>query len=163
MQPEKIRIGRCGYRVWFSASLLRVMHRCAPSSSASSSGEGVKILVCGSRHWTKRAPIEAQLRRLAPGDVVVHGAHWQGADAIADVVARELGLVVRRYPAEWSKYGRSAGPRRNAQMLKEEHHPPKDPIECYLAFAEDFSVAFGTSDMRRKCEAAGIHGESFSS
>ena len=151
MQPEKIRIGRCGCRVWFSASLLRFMHRYAPSSSPPSSGEGMKILVCGSRHWTKRAPIEAQLRRLAPGDIVVHGAHWQGADTIADVVAREL----------WARG--STLPCRNAQILKEEHHPPKDPIEWYLAFAEDFSVAFGTSDMRRKCEAAGIHGESFSS
>lgn len=123
----------------------------------------MKVLVCGSRHWTKRAPIERALSRLAPGGIVVHGAHWEGADAIADVVARELFLVVRRYPAEWSRYGRSAGPRRNSQMLLLEHLPPKDPIDLCLAFAEDFSVAFGTSDMRRKAETAGIRVESFSS
>jgi hypothetical protein len=123
----------------------------------------MKVLVCGSRHWTKRAPIERRLSMFGPGAVVIHGAHWEGADAIADAVARGLGLVVRRYPAEWTRYGRSAGPRRNSRMLLEEHHPPKDPIDFCLAFAEDFSVSFGTSDMRRKAGAAGIRVESFSS
>jgi hypothetical protein len=46
-------------------------------------------------------------------------------------------------------------------LLKE--HLPKEPIGLCLAFAEDFSVAYGTSDMRRKALAAGIRVESFSS
>jgi YspA, cpYpsA-related SLOG family len=122
----------------------------------------VKILVCGSRHWSKRDPIERELRKLArEGDVVIHGAHWSGADAIVDIVARNMGFVVRRYPAEWARYGRSAGPRRNTQMLSLEHLPPKDPIDYCLAFAEDFSKAFGTCDMRRKAELAGIRTVSF--
>jgi hypothetical protein len=36
----------------------------------------MKILVCGSRHWTKYTSIERALSRLAPGDIVVHGAHF---------------------------------------------------------------------------------------
>ena len=122
----------------------------------------MKILVCGSRLWTLRAPIERQLRRLAPGDIVVYGHHWEGANAIADIIAVELGLVVRRYPANWKKFGRAAGPKRNQEMIDKEHLP-KEPIEACLAFAENFAAAHGTSDMRRRAFAAGIRVESFES
>ena len=122
----------------------------------------LKVLVCGSRLWTNRTPIERELRKLGPGVIVVHGAHWEGADAIADVVAQELGLIVRRYPANWRGYGRAAGPKRNAEMIAKEHLPA-EPINLCLAFAENFSGAHGTSDMRRKAVAAGIRVESFES
>lgn len=121
----------------------------------------MKILVCGSRHWIHRLPIEWQLRRLAPGDIVVHGHHWEGADAITDTIAVELGLVVRRYQANWKKFGRVAGPKRNQEMIDKEHLP-KEPIEVCLAFAENFAAAHGTSDMRRRAMVAGIRVESFS-
>jgi YspA, cpYpsA-related SLOG family len=121
----------------------------------------MKVLVCGSRRWTKRAPIERELLKILPDGIVVHGAHWEGADDMADTVAMGLGLEVRRYPALWILYGPSAGPRRNAEMLRKEH-VAAEPIGLCLAFAEDFSKAFGTSDMRRKAIAAGIRVESFS-
>lgn len=120
----------------------------------------MKVLVCGSRHWTKRAPIERELAKLLPGGIVVHGDHWEGADRIADTIARQMGLEVRNYPAIWALYGRAAGPRRNSDMLRKEHIP-SEPIELCLAFAEDFARAPGTSDMRRKAVAAGIRVESF--
>lgn len=103
-----------------------------------------------------------ELRKLPAGSVIIHGAHWQGADHIADEVARELGFEVRLYPAKWASWGRAAGPRRNSEMLVLEHLPG-DPIEVCLAFAEDFTQAAGTKDMQRKARAAGIRVESFSS
>src|SRR4051812_32460507 len=55
----------------------------------------VKVLICGSRHWTDRLTIEKRLRMLwmslAHGEtllVITGGA--RGADTIADDVAREL-------------------------------------------------------------------------
>lgn len=51
----------------------------------------MKILVCGSRVWTNRAAIERELRKLGSGLVVVHGAHWQGADAMVDVRRNSCG------------------------------------------------------------------------
>jgi hypothetical protein len=121
----------------------------------------VKILICGSRLWTHRVPIERELRRLTPY-IVIHGHHWQGADPIADAVGRELGAHVRRYPADWKKYGRAAGPKRNQEMIDKEHLLT-EPIEVCLAFAENFAAAHGTSDMRRRAAAAGIRVESFES
>ena len=121
----------------------------------------MKILVCGSRVWTARAPIERELRRLSP-TVVIHGAHWDGADAIAETVAYELGITIRAYPANWKKFGRAAGPKRNQEMIDKEHLQA-EPIDVCLAFAENFSAAHGTSDMRRRAITAGIRVESFES
>jgi hypothetical protein len=120
----------------------------------------MKVLVCGSRNWFDRGPIERELRKLPPGTIIVHGAA-PGADSLADSVARCLGFEVRVYPAEWATHGRAAGPIRNSEMLTKEHRSD-EPIDLVLAFAKDFSLARGTSDMMRKAREAGVHVEPFS-
>jgi hypothetical protein len=81
----------------------------------------VRILVTGSRDWDDEAGVRAALTELTAGQpgphVVVHGACPTGGDAIADRIAAELGLTVERHPAQWRRYGRSAGYRRNAAMV----------------------------------------------
>jgi hypothetical protein len=81
----------------------------------------VRILVTGSRDWDDEVPIQAALTELTAGvpgpHVVVHGACPTGGDAIADGIATDLGLAVERHPAPWRRYGRSAGYRRNAEMV----------------------------------------------
>ena len=42
----------------------------------------------------------------------------RGADKLGERYAREFGYKVEYYPAEWEKYGKSAGPKRNEQMAK---------------------------------------------
>jgi hypothetical protein len=82
-----------------------------------------RILITGSRDWTDRDAIRgALLRAIRAADVraanvtVIHGGA-RGADTIADVIARHFGCLVKRYPADWKRYGRSAGHRRNAEMV----------------------------------------------
>ena len=41
-----------------------------------------------------------------------------GADALGERYAREHGYPIEHYPADWNKYGKSAGPIRNEQMAK---------------------------------------------
>ena len=41
-----------------------------------------------------------------------------GADGLGEKYAKEKGYTVLPFPADWSKYGKSAGPRRNAEMAK---------------------------------------------
>jgi hypothetical protein len=81
----------------------------------------VKILVTGSRDWDDEAGVRAALTDLVAGrpgpHVLVHGACPTGGDAVADGVAAELGLTVERHPADWARYGKSAGYRRNAEMV----------------------------------------------
>jgi hypothetical protein len=68
--------------------------------------------------WTDRDRICEALLNLEgrDGTVIVTGG-GRGADTIADDVARELGFERLIVPANWERYGRSAGPRRNTRML----------------------------------------------
>ena len=49
--------------------------------------------------------------------VIVSGCAG-GADAIGERYAKENGLNIEKFPADWKKYGKSAGPMRNLQMAQ---------------------------------------------
>lgn len=57
------------------------------------------------------------IQKLNPS-VIIHGGA-SGADSLAGIIALTLNIPVKVYPAEWKKYGKSAGYIRNAQMLEE--------------------------------------------
>jgi hypothetical protein len=98
--------------------------------------------------------ITRELERFPPGTIIVHGA-CRGADNIAGYVAECLGFEVRRYPADWGKFGKGAGPIRNQHMLDKEHPDPKGfYIDEVLAFHEDPSLGTGTKDMIKRAEKA---------
>lgn len=50
-------------------------------------------------------------------DVVIHGGQ-KGADKLADKWAVEHDRRVVEFKAHWDKYGKAAGPMRNARMLE---------------------------------------------
>jgi hypothetical protein len=80
-----------------------------------------RILVTGSRDWDDLELFNFALSAAAephlPDVVIVHGFCQTGADPMADEWARSRGLDPERHPAGWHQYGRSAGPRRNAEMV----------------------------------------------
>lgn len=51
-------------------------------------------------------------------NIVIVSGCARGADAIGERYAKENGFKVEKYPADWERYGRSAGPRRNKQMAE---------------------------------------------
>ncbi len=53
----------------------------------------MKILVTGSREWTKRDPIRRELSKYPAGTILVHGAA-DGADSIAGEIGKELGFII---------------------------------------------------------------------
>lgn len=95
---------------------------------------GVRLLVTGSRLWSDKRAIAGALSwavgcfpdLLAPGEhglellrgrvTVVHGGA-RGADALAGRIAAAWGMRVEVHPADWDRWGRSAGHRRNAEMV----------------------------------------------
>lgn len=89
----------------------------------------MKILVCGSRGWDRPDLVGERLARLPAATVVVHGACPEGADLHCALHCVALGIEQRPYPADWKRYGRSAGHKRNAQMLDE-----NPDVELVLAF-----------------------------
>jgi hypothetical protein len=84
-----------------------------------------RILVTGSRDWADGDVIAWELG-WAAGEgardgrraVIVHGACPTGADVIADRLARDHGFAVERYPADWDRFGKGAGPARNLEMVR---------------------------------------------
>lgn len=117
----------------------------------------MRVLICGDRGWTNAQLIHDKLNELAQGhldkiDCVIDGmAH--GADHLGYVVAAQLGIATRRFPANWNKYGRAAGPIRNQQML-DEGQP-----DLVLAFHNDLTNSKGTKDMVNRARKAGVQVE----
>lgn len=106
----------------------------------------MKVLVCGSRTWRNRSLVARHIRELPPGTVIIHGAA-RGADSIAAAIAEFYGYEAKAYPAEWSKFGRAAGPIRNQQMLDQKPD---------LVIAFTVGQTPGTQDMIRRAEAANV-------
>lgn len=75
----------------------------------------MRILFTGSRHWNNAAPVAAIINSLPDHAIVIHGAA-RGLDSLAGHLAKQRGLTVESYPADWNRYGKSAGFRRNEHM-----------------------------------------------
>ena len=79
----------------------------------------MRILVTGSRDWADWNLLNDTLNEYANEQniVIVHGDCPTGADAMAQRWVDYQGVRVERYPADWDKHGKSAGPIRNQQMV----------------------------------------------
>ena len=51
-------------------------------------------------------------------DIIIISGCASGADTLGERYAVENGFKIEKYPADWQKYGKSAGPRRNLQMAE---------------------------------------------
>ncbi|MBO4273107.1 DUF2493 domain-containing protein [Microbispora triticiradicis] len=109
-----------------------------------------RILVTGSRDWDDHLTIHEALTRArwdAGGPlVIVHGAWPTGADDIAAWWARQyphLHITDEPHPADWNRYGRRAGFRRNAEMV---------------ALGADLCLAFIAPCTKRLCPKRKPHG-----
>lgn len=74
-----------------------------------------RVVICGSRDWDNFPTIEKLLKRIPSDRVIVTGGA-RGADAIANHLAKKMGFTTEVYKAEWDRYGKSAGHRRNEVM-----------------------------------------------
>lgn len=76
----------------------------------------MKCIIAGSRTITDISKVKQAIEKSGWNieEVVSGGA--RGVDALGEVYAQDNGKAVKRFPADWSKYGRSAGAIRNKQM-----------------------------------------------
>lgn len=111
----------------------------------------MRILICGDRNWENIEVIRfhmEKLQRLYGNYTLIHGAA-RGADTIAGKVGEELGLTVESYPANWSKYGKAAGPIRNKEMLD-------SGIDLVIAFHPRLEDSKGTRNMYKIAVNSGL-------
>lgn len=80
-------------------------------------GYSMVALFPGPRFWSDRAAIAKAIAELPEGAVVIVGGA-RGADRLAEQEADRAGLHVAVVRAKWGSFGKAAGYRRNAAMLK---------------------------------------------
>ena len=108
------------------------------------------ILVCGSRAYTdgyKMDSVIGGLQARGATKIITGGA--TGADAFASRIAKNRGIALEIFEAEWDKYGKSAGPRRNTAMLNQ-------APDLVVAFTSDLDSSPGTLDTIKKAIHKGI-------
>lgn len=107
----------------------------------------MRILVCGGREFDQRGLLYNTLSEIADeGTCTIISGMARGADTLAVDWAILNNSNVDKYPADWTKYGRKAGPIRNQQMLDE------GKPDLVIAF----KGGHGTNDMVKRARKAGI-------
>lgn len=107
----------------------------------------MKVLVCGGRDFNNYFLLHTYLLGVhtkTPITEIIEGGA-KGADALAARFADQLNIPLHTFKADWDKFGKSAGPIRNAQMLAE------GKPDLVVAFPTLRSV--GTHDMIAKAKA----------
>jgi hypothetical protein len=80
-----------------------------------------KVIIAGGREFSdyellkKKCNYFLQKKKDTHRVIIVSGTA-SGADSLGERYAQEEGLSIERYPANWNKYGKSAGYKRNVQM-----------------------------------------------
>lgn len=102
-------------------------------------------IIAGCRHLHDYSLVENAVRES--GFTVTHviTGNAPGIDLQGERWAEAQGLPFTAYPAQWTKYGRAAGPIRNAQMARE--------AEALVAIWDGKSP--GTKDMIKRALLAG--------
>ena len=118
----------------------------------------MKVLITGDRHYDEVEPILWILYGLTYHDkqlTLVEG-EAKGADSLSREVAYhlnatfpELAIQVKKYPADWKRYGRAAGPIRNRQQFDEERP------DVVIGFHNNIDSSSGTKDMLDYAKAQG--------
>ena len=77
-----------------------------------------KVLICGGVVFNDETLFTETLDSVIDKEntIIVSGGA-KGADSLAEKYAAANGIEIKVFPAEWNKYGRSAGPIRNKKML----------------------------------------------
>ena len=108
----------------------------------------MRLLVCGGRGFSDTERVYSTLDRLKREcviDAIIEG-DARGADRIAGYWARRNRIDNIKFPADWTRDGRAAGPRRNERMLRE------GKPDAVLAFPG----GKGTAHMKQIAQRAGI-------
>jgi len=107
----------------------------------------MRVIVCGGRTFDDYELLERELDTMHERHhftLLIHGASY-GADRFAEKWAKSRQIEIESVPANWKRFGKQAGPYRNAEMLRRK---------------PDMVIAFpggkGTADMVSKAQAAAV-------
>lgn len=104
----------------------------------------MRLAVVGSRDYPTLGNVRAYVESLPQETVIVSGGA-RGVDAVAEATARTRKMEVVVLRADWSTYGKAAGPMRNRVIVRD--------CDAMVAFWDGTSR--GTADSIRAARAAG--------
>jgi hypothetical protein len=76
----------------------------------------LRTIIAGSRTCNSKKEISMAIRNCGWKPSVVISGTARGADKLGELWAEHFGIPVERFPADWDKFGKSAGYKRNAEM-----------------------------------------------
>ena len=79
----------------------------------------MKILICGGRdynNWLKFCEVMSEYFAWDRYDLELISGGARGADSLAEQWAKEYGVIITVFPADWKTYGTRAGYLRNVLM-----------------------------------------------
>ena len=82
-----------------------------------STNKEIRIIVAGGRDFDNYGLLSSVLTEyIGSNEVVIISGTARGADRLGERFAADNGIEVRRFPANWNEYGKSAGIIRNCEM-----------------------------------------------
>ena len=78
----------------------------------------MKTIIAGSRTISDYAVVADAVKASGFEVTEVVSGAAQGVDKLGEIYAQKNNVSLKRFPAEWDKYGKSAGYRRNEQMAE---------------------------------------------
>lgn len=108
-----------------------------------------RVIIAGCRDYTDYKTLKEFADHMLSNtkeEIQIVSGGASGADALGERYAQEKGYSLIRFPADWNKYGRSAGPKRNKQMAQY--------ADALIAFWDGKSK--GTKNMIDEARTAGI-------
>ena len=79
----------------------------------------MRTIIAGSRTITDQVALNRLIDRC-PWEItqIITGGCY-GPDRMGELYARTHGIPCQRYPADWDRFGKAAGPRRNIAMAED--------------------------------------------
>ena len=85
--------------------------------------DNFKVIIAGSRGFSNYKLLREQCNKFLrekrkTSNIIVVTGHARGADTLGEKYAQDEGFTLEIYPAQWKKFGKRAGYRRNEQMAE---------------------------------------------
>lgn len=101
-----------------------------------------KLIIAGTRTFDDYELLRRHTDYLLSNikdEIEIVSGHARGADSLGERYAKERGFQLKLFPADWERYGKTAGFRRNTQMAQY--------ADALLVFYD--GVSHGTAHMIR--------------
>lgn len=86
----------------------------------------INLIIAGGREFRDYTALCDQAKKILAGykrkDILIISGTARGADQLGERFAKQYGLHLARMPAQWDKFGKSAGYRRNTDMAARATH-----------------------------------------